>query len=98
MTDDFSKFSNFTKKDGGLVTFANNTIRKIISIGNVGDSSPPIIENILLVNNLKYNLLSISQLRNKGYRVVFESSKCLIEDACSKEVIFIINRKDNVYN
>ena len=71
--------------------------KKIISISNVVSSSPPIIENVLLVDNLKHNLLSISYLCDKDYRVVSESSKYLIEDACSKEVIFIGDRKDNVY-
>ena len=94
---DFSKFSTFTKKDGGFVTFGDNTKGKIIGIGNIGNSPTPIIENALLVDNLKHNLLSISQLYDKGYRVVFETSKCLIETGCSKEVIFVGERKDNVY-
>ena len=51
----------------------------------------------LLIKNLKHNLLNISQLCDNGYCVVFESSKCLIEDACSKEVIFIGDKKDNIY-
>ena len=96
MTSDFSKFLIFTKRDGEFVTFGDNAKGKIVGIGNIINSSPPIIENVLLVDNLKHNLLSISQLCDKGYRVIFESSKCLIEDACSKEIIFIGNRKDNV--
>ena len=71
MTSDFSKLSTFTKKDGGFVTFGDNAKGKIIGIGNVGNFSPPIIENILLVDNLKHNLLSVSQLCDKGYRIVF---------------------------
>ena len=82
MTSDFSKFSSFTKKDGGFVTFGDYEKRKIIGIGNVGNSSSPIIENVLLIDNLKHNLLSISQLCDKYYRVIFETSKCLIENAC----------------
>ena len=97
MTGDFSKFSTFTKKDERFVTFGHNAKGKIISIRNVGNSSPPIIENVLFIDNLKHNLLSIIQLCDKGYHVVFESSKCLIEDACLKEVIFIGDRKDNVH-
>ena len=97
MIGDFSKFSTFTKKDRGFVTFGDNAKGKIISIGNVGNSSPPIIESVLLVDSLMHNLLSTSQLCDKGYRVVFESSKCSIEDACPKEIIFISDRKDNIY-
>ena len=93
MTGDFSKFSTFTKKDGGLVNFRDNAKGKIIGIGNVDNSFSPIIENVLFVDNLKHNLLSISQLCDKVYRVVFKTSKCLIENACSKEVIFVEKEK-----
>ena len=82
MTGDFSKFSSFTKNDGGFVTFGNNAKGKIIGIGNVGNSPTPIIKNVLIADNLKHNLLSISQFCDKGYRVVFESSKRLMENAC----------------
>ena len=57
MTGDFSKFSTFTKKDGGFVTFGDNAKKKIIGIGNVGNSTPPIIENVLLIDNLTHNCL-----------------------------------------
>ena len=97
MTGDLSLLSSFTKKNGGYVTFRDNAKGKIMGIGNIGNSSSPIIENVLFVSSLKHNLLSISQLCDKGYKVIFESSKCLIENACSKEVIFIGERKDNVY-
>ena len=61
MTGDFSKFSRFTKKDGGFISFGDNAKWKIIGIENVSNSSSPIIENVLLVDNLKHNLLNISQ-------------------------------------
>ena len=97
MTGDFSKFINFTKEESGFVTFGDNSKGKILGKGDIGNSLSPIIENVLFVDNLKHNLLSISQLCDKGYRVIFESSKCLIEDPCSKEIIFSGERKDNVY-
>lgn len=97
MTGDYTKFSSFTKKDGGFVTFGDNAKGKIIGIGNISNGSSPIIENVLLVDNLKHNLLSISQLCDKGYRVVFETSKCLIENTCNNEIVFIGERKENVY-
>ena len=97
MTSDISKFSTFTKKDGGFFNFGDNAKEKIIDIGDIGNSFPPIIENVLLVDNLKHKLFNISQLCDKGYHVIFESSKCLIENAYSNEVIFIGDRKDNIY-
>ena len=70
------------------------TMQKGILFSYICKSSSPIIENVLLVDN---HMLSISQLCDKGYLVVFESFKCLIENVCSKEIIFIGDRKDNGY-
>ena len=61
-----------------------------MSIGTIGNSSPRIIKNVLLVD-LKHNLLSISQLCDKCYHVVFESSKCLIENALRSFLLEIEN-------
>ena len=46
---------------------------------------------------MKHNLLSISQLCDKGYRVIFDESKCVIENACDGKVLFVGNRYVNVY-
>ena len=56
-----------------------------------------LIENVHLVDNLKHNLLSISQSCDKGYKIIFESSRCLIENVCNGEVVFIGDRHNNVY-
>ncbi|KAL2518809.1 Uncharacterized protein Adt_15056 [Abeliophyllum distichum] len=97
MTGDRSLLSNLKRKDGGHVTIGDNAKRKIIGIGNIGNRSSPSIENVLLVDNLKHNLLSISQLCDKCYLIKFDSSKCLIEDAISKEVLFMGSRSKDVY-
>ena len=97
MTGNRSLLSNLKRKDGGHVTFGDNAKGKIIGIGNIGNRSSPSIENVLLVDNLKHNLLSISQLCDKGYLIKFDSSNCLIEDAISKEVVFIGSRSKDVY-
>jgi len=97
MTGDLSLLKNFTRKNGGRVTVGDNTKGKILGVGDVGNGTSPLIENVFLVDNLKHNLLSISQLCDKGYRVIFESSKCLIENVCNNEVVFFGDRSENVY-
>ncbi|KAH9754083.1 hypothetical protein KPL71_015319 [Citrus sinensis] len=98
MTGNYSWFSSFTKiENGGDVSFGDNSKGKIIEIGNVGNVSSTLIENVCLVENLKHNLLSISQLCDKGYRVIFDDSKCVIENACDGKVLFVGNRCVNVY-
>jgi hypothetical protein len=65
MTGDKSKLSSFTPKDEGFVTFGDNSRGKIIGVGNVDNYSSSCIENVLLVDGLKHNLVSISQLCDK---------------------------------
>ena len=76
MTGDKSQFITLDAKNRGMVTFEDNGKRKIIGIGNIGITPSKYIENILLVDDLKYNLLSISQFCDKGYKVIFESTFC----------------------
>ena len=59
--------------------------------------SSTLIENVCLVENLKHNLLSISQLCDKGYKVVFYKTRCIIENACDGKILFVENRCVNVY-
>ena len=50
-----------------------------------------------LVENLKHNLLSISQLCDKGYKVIFYKNRCVIENVCDGKILFIGNRCVNIY-
>jgi len=90
-------FNYLTPKDGGFVTFGDNSKGKIIGIGNIGITSSPIIEDVLLVDGLKHNLLSISQLCDKCNRVFFEKSNCSIKIIKDNKVLFVGQRLDNVY-
>ena len=55
------KFAFLIKKNGGYVTFGDNTKGRIIGQGNIGNDTVSLIESVLLVDGLKHNLLSISQ-------------------------------------
>ncbi|RVW33309.1 hypothetical protein CK203_085330 [Vitis vinifera] len=65
MTGDESKFAFLTKRKGGYVTFGDNSKGRIIGQGNIGNGTSSLIESVLLVDGLKHNLLSISQLCDK---------------------------------
>ncbi|MDM1441681.1 hypothetical protein HX135_33675, partial [Pseudomonas aeruginosa] len=71
MTGNKDWFTCLTKKNGGKVTFGGNEKGKIIRIGNIGNPLHLVIENVCLVEGLNHNLLSISQLCDKGYEVIF---------------------------
>ena len=62
MTGDRTKFRTFTPKESGFVTIGDNSKRKILGVGSVGMTTNLLIENVLLVDSLNFNLLSISQL------------------------------------
>ena len=52
---------------------------------------------MLLVENLKFNLLCISQLCDKGYRVSFEAHACHVINSTTNQIIYIGKRHDNEY-
>jgi hypothetical protein len=95
MTGENSLLSSITKINGENVTFGDNSKGKIIGVSNIEGKSSPFITKVFLVNNLKYNLLNISQLYVKGYKIVFNHACCLILE--KDKVIYVENRKGNVY-
>ena len=96
MTGDKNQFTSLVPKDGGLVTFGDNSKGKIIDIGNIGITPFKYIENILLVDGLKHNLLSISQFCDKGYKVIFESSLCIVTSPNEESIKFVGHRHGNI--
>jgi len=78
MTSDQSKFAKLNSKTEGFVTYGDNNKEKILRTGAISNESSFNIKDVLLVEGLKHNLISISQLYDKGYKVVFKPSHCLI--------------------
>jgi hypothetical protein len=97
MIGDKSKLSSFTPKDGGYVTFGDNSRGKVIGVENIDYYSSSCIENVLLVDGLKHNLISISQLCDKDYKVIFDKTECIISDALTNKILFIASRHGNLY-
>ena len=97
MTRNKEKFINLTVKDGGKVIFGGKQKGKIIGQGKVSEDLSCSVDDVLLVEGLNYNLLSISQLCDKGHRVIFESNKYKIIDILSNEVKFTSQRINDVY-
>ena len=81
MTGNASLFNKLKAKDGGKVTFGDNNKAKTIGIGNIGTQDSSFIKNVLLVDNLNYNLLSVSQLCDMGLFVIFKRFECLLLDS-----------------
>jgi hypothetical protein len=62
MTGDKSKLSPLIPKDEGFVTFGDNSRGKFIGVGNVDNYSSSCIENVLLVDGFKHNLIDECQI------------------------------------
>src|ERR1044072_7918369 len=71
MTGERRLFQELELKAGGVVGFGGNQKGKIIGSGTIGYGKSSSIKNVLLVEGLMHNLLSISQLADNGYDVLF---------------------------
>jgi hypothetical protein len=73
MTGDRDKFLTLQKERDGLVSFGNDDSSKIIGKGTVriGNKNEK-AENVLLVEDMKHNLLSVSQMRDQGHKFTFD--------------------------
>jgi len=87
MTRDKTKFAKVELKEEGFITYGDNNKGKILGNGVIGNGSSFNINNVLLVEGLKHNLISISQLCDKGFKVMFEPNSCLIYDAYGNIVL-----------
>jgi len=50
---------------------------------------------VYLIKGLNYNLISISQLSDKGYDIIFKSNTCIV--SFDEKNIFVALRRSNVY-
>jgi hypothetical protein len=99
MTGDKDKFLTLKKERDGSVSFGNDNSSKIIGRGTVkiGNKEAK-SENVLLVEDMKHNLLSVSQMCDQGHKLVFDSEKCEIRKACSSKLVATTARTPrNIY-
>jgi hypothetical protein len=99
MTGDRDKFLTLRKERDGSVSFENDDSAKIIGkgtvrIGNKNEKE----ENVLLVEYMKHNLLSVSQMCYQGHKVTFNSQKCDIrKEGSGKLVATAARTSSNIY-
>ncbi|KAK2979096.1 hypothetical protein RJ640_005847 [Escallonia rubra] len=91
----FMAKDDHSDKNGRLVTFGDNSNGKIIGKGKIGTGSIS-IDNVSLVDGLKFNLISISQLIDSGHKVKFEGDQCLISHASAGGTL-VGKRDGNIY-
>ena len=87
MTRDRSLFKVFKTKKGGNVTFGNGSKSQIKGKGIIFLLELPDIANVLYVKGLRVNLLSISQICDQDFMVLFSKGKFLVMDEFRKKLI-----------
>jgi hypothetical protein len=74
MIGDMERFLTLKKERDGPVSFGNDNSAKIIGKGTINLGSKDAKEkNVLLVEHMKHNLLSVSQMCDQGHKLVFNS-------------------------
>src|ERR1044072_2893244 len=97
MTGERHMFQELELKPGGVVGFGGNQKGKIIGSGTIGYGKTSSIKNVLLVEGLIHNLLSISQLADNGYDVIFNQKSCTVVNQKDGSILFNGTRKNNIY-
>jgi hypothetical protein len=98
-TGDKGKFLSLSERKSRNITFGNDAPGKIKGKGMVNLSNGKgKAQDVLLVDGLKHNLLSISQMCDRGCEVVFTSKGCKIKCITSRQVVAKgIRTENNVY-
>ena len=97
MTGDRSLFKVFESKKCDNVTFGDGNKSQIKGKGIISLLGLPDFANVLYVEGLKVNLLSISQICDQDFLVLFSKGKCLVINESGKKLISGIRTLDNCY-
>ncbi|GJX14741.1 ribonuclease H-like domain-containing protein [Tanacetum coccineum] len=103
MTRNIAYLSDFKEFDRGYVTFGGGTHGGRISGKGTLKTDCLDFEDVYFVNELKFNLFSVSQMRDKKNYVLFTNTECLVLSPNFKlpdesHILLKIPRKDNIYS
>jgi len=90
MTYDRELFKDLDETTISKFRIGNDTLIEVKGKGTVAIESLSglkLISDVLYVPEINRNLLSVTQLLEKGYKVLFEDKKCVIKDANNIEMI-----------
>ncbi|KAK1385355.1 hypothetical protein POM88_023090 [Heracleum sosnowskyi] len=96
MTGDSTLLIEFLEKAGPRITFGDDNKGFTKGYGLISKDNV-IIDQVALVDGLKHNLLSISQLCDKGFSVSFNQGACVVSSKENNNVVLTGYRKGNVY-
>ena len=94
--DMFTSFQPNHDKSGNIM-FGDNEKGEVLGLGKIAISNDNSISNVLLVNSLRYNLLSISQLCEMGYNYLFMDKGVEIYRREDSSIAFTGHLKGKLY-
>ena len=97
MTRNKHKFISLTTINEGKVNFGDNAGGNIVGKSTIGRMPHCFIDDMLLAEGLKHNLLSIIQFCDKGNQVIFNVTQYLVINQVVKQVKLIGKRINNIY-
>jgi hypothetical protein len=99
MTGDREMFEEITPNHGPrrYVTFGDNSKGKVLGLGKVAISHDSSIQNVMLVESLGYNLLSVSRLADFGFNVLFTKVDCQVFRQDNHKMVFTGIRRGDLY-
>ncbi|GJU94406.1 putative ribonuclease H-like domain-containing protein [Tanacetum coccineum] len=103
MTGNIAYLSDFKEFDRGSVTFRGGAHGGRISGKGTLKTDSLDFKDVYIVNELKFNLFSVSQMCNKKNHVFFTDTECLVLSPNFKlpnesQILLKIHRKDNMYS
>ena len=96
MTGNKALLSEYEEKAGPKVSYGDGNVGYTLGYGNINLGSV-IISNVALISGLKHNLLSVSQICDKGYHVDFHSEHCEVISKSTGKVVLVGYKRNNIY-
>jgi len=96
MTGDRKKFVSLKEKKDGTVPFGNDGFSNVIGSGTISlRSKDSLAKNVLLVENMNHNMLSVGQMCDQGHIILFNSTNCEIRKGKYGKIVATASRAPN---
>jgi hypothetical protein len=99
MIGDSRMFNSIKSNNSGIssITFGDNSKGDVKGLGRIAISNDISISNMLLVESLNFNLLSVAQLCDLGFKCIFGVDNVKIISVDGSNLIFKCFRYENLY-
>jgi len=99
MTGEKNMFTSFQPNQitSDRIVFGDNSKGDILGLGKIAISNDNSISNVLLEDSLGYNLLSVSQLCEKGYNCLFTDKGVEVSRRMDSSIAFTGQLKGKLY-